>query len=166
MPEGCWNASESFEWQNKNWQRNEQTFRKKKKNKQPQIKRCSQYQEQWEDHANSAICHNPDLGRYMGCLSALSLAYLCVSSQLNNEHSRGLDWVHLSQNNLRHQDGQQNLQPCAFYCPETALPVLSPGQSISAEFGTSSRGRKRARRTSPVRQKNIRMKRENRKELQ
>lgn len=31
-------------------------------------------------------------------------------------------------------------------CFETALPVLPPGQSISAEFGTSSRGRERARR--------------------
>lgn len=54
-----------------------------------------------------------------------------------------------SQNNLLHRDGQQNLQPC----PETALPVLSPGQSIAAEFGASSRGRKRARRISPTRQK-------------
>jgi len=59
----------------------------------------------------------------------------------------------LSQNNLLQRDGQQNLQPCAYSCPETALPVLSPGQSISAEFGASSRGRKRARRISPTRQK-------------
>lgn len=59
----------------------------------------------------------------------------------------------LSQNNLLHWDGQQNLQPCAYSCPETALPVLSPGQSISAEFGASSRGRKRAGRISPTRQK-------------
>lgn len=59
----------------------------------------------------------------------------------------------LSQNNLLHRDRQQNLQPCAYSCPERALPVLSPGQSISAEFGASSRGRKRARRISPTRQK-------------
>lgn len=95
-----------------------------------------------------------DLGRQKGCLRGLSLACLCVSSHLNDGHSRGLNWAHsLSQNNLLHWDGQQNLQPCAYSCPETALPVLSPGQSISAEFRASSRGRKRARRTSPTRQK-------------
>lgn len=59
----------------------------------------------------------------------------------------------LSQNNLLHRDGQQNLQPCAHSCPETALPVLPPGQSIAAEFGASSGGRKRARRISPTRHK-------------
>lgn len=68
------------------------------------------------------------------------------TQQDSTEHS-------LSQNNLLHWDGQQNLQPWAHSCPETALPVLSPGQSISAEFGASSRGRKRARRVSPTRQK-------------
>lgn len=94
-----------------------------------------------------------DFGRSMGCLRGLSLACLSVSSHLNDEHSRDSTEHSLSQNNLLHRDGQQNLQPCAHSCPETALPVLPPGQSIAAEFGASGGGRKRARRISPTRQK-------------
>lgn len=34
-----------------------------------------------------------DFGRLMGCLRGLSLACLSVSSHLNDEHSRGLNWA-------------------------------------------------------------------------
>lgn len=72
--------------------------------------------------------------------------WMMNTAEHSTEHS-------LAQNNLLHWDGQQNLQPWAYSCPETALPVLSPGQSISAEFGASSRGRKRARKSSSTRHK-------------
>lgn len=141
-----------------------------KKREKKSNRRCSQSQEQQQKHANSAICCSPDLVDKWGIwVDSHWHVFVSVHTWTMNtaEDSTEHD---LSQNNLCHRDGQQHLQPCVFYCPETALPVLSPGQSISAEFGTSSRGGKRARRISPTRQKTregiLEWKEEKTKELQ
>lgn len=154
MPEECWNASESSDLLEKK--------KKEKKGHDFQIPFGKDIKPKDIPRNKSNIKNMPtvlyaplqmDLGGQLGLLG-LSLACLCVSSHLDDEHSRALHWAQPGTKQFASLRWATKPTALSIHsCPETALPVLPPGQSISAEFGASSRGRERARKSSPTRQK-------------